>query len=103
MTTRSPSLITISIGISSFSAPSSSDCESEVLSTQQATKNKLGAYKIIEQVLYLTPRLLPCSRQFETGLSHVIQIVCAAGDQHNEPCNPRQVADEGHNSTQTFQ
>ena len=102
MTTRSPSLMMISNGISSFSAPSSSDCESNAFGTRQGFKQRLDTHEIIEQVLLFRPFLLPCDRPFETSLSHVIQVICAAGDQHNEPRKPGQVSDESENPGRPF-
>ena len=100
-TTRSPSLITISNGISSFSAPSSSDFGD----AQHLTEGWKGAetYKIIEKVLSFGSFFLPCNRPFETSFSHVVQVICTTGNQHNEPGKPRQVSDEGENPVRMVQ
>ena len=71
--TRSLSLITTSNGISSFSAPSSSDCEGDAVGSDfnQGNKEMRDTYEIIEQVLSFCPFLLPLNSPFETGFFHV--------------------------------
>ena len=102
--TRSLSLITTSNGISSFSAPSSSDYEGDAVGSDfnQGNKEMRDTYEIIEQVLSFCPFLLPLNSPFETGFFHVVQIVCATGNQHDEPRKPRKVPDENENSAKTF-
>jgi len=103
-TTRSLSLITMSNGISSFSAPSSSDCEGDAagFDFNQENKEMRDTYEIIEQVLSFCPFLLPLNSPFETGFFHVVQIICATRNQHDQPREPRKVPDENENSTKTF-
>ena len=105
MTTRLPSPRTISSGISSFSAPSSSDCGGDGIGSEPQTKGNeraLETYKIIEQVLLFRTLLLSCYDPCETVFSHVLQVICIAGNQHHEPCKPWEVSNERENPAKFF-
>ena len=77
ITTRSPSLMIMSNGISSFSAPRSSDYEGDAAwsELQLMGEKMFDTYEIIEQVLVFGPFLLPRNSLFEAGFSHVVQVI----------------------------
>ena len=62
----------------------------------------LDTYKIIEQVLLLRTLLLSCYDPCETVFSHVLQVICIAGNQHHEPCKPWEVSNERKNPAKIF-
>ena len=104
-TTRLPSPRTISSGISSFSAPSSSDCGGDETGPEpqiQGNERAPDTYKIIEQVLLFRTLLLSCHDPCETVFSYVLQVIHSARNKHNEPCKPWEVSDERKNPTKTF-